>query len=163
MNERAKTTNPIPAPAKKLAPQQAENLLNNVMEKMEKLIVLFDQEQDSLVANDMRKFNDAQPEKLRLIRDCEMGVAEIQSQKEALDQCNPVLKDRLLSTHTMLSDIAEQSKRTYEARANSMKRIQERLLEAARTKIEQDSKHYGRNGKTAPKTKPIATAINEAI
>lgn len=154
------------APAQASSPiSQAERLLQSVMEKMEKLIVLFSQELDSLTANDMRKFQEVQPDKLRLIRDCEAGVAEIESKKDMIALCNPVLKERLISTHTTLSNLAEQSKIACESRARSVKRIQNRLLQAARLMVNKDKKNYGRNGKieTPAHNRPIATAINEAI
>ncbi|HNQ92892.1 MAG TPA: hypothetical protein PKI93_08195 [Alphaproteobacteria bacterium] len=160
MNAQALTTN---APSSPIA--QAERLLLSVLEKMEKLTVLFTQELDSLTANDMSKFQEIQPEKIRLIRDCESGVAEIEAKKETIALCNPVLKERLISSHAVLSDMAVQSKRACEARARSVKRIQNRLLQAARMMVNKDKKNYGRNGKieTSPKNRPVATAINEAI
>ncbi len=143
-----------------------EKLLNRVLEKMEKLILIYTQELDVLSVGDMAKFQSYQPEKIKLIRECELGVAEIANQKEAVAKSNTILKQRLLSTHKTLSELADQSKRACESRSKSMQRIQDRLLRAARLVVSQQGKKgYGRSGKSydAHAHKPIATAINEAI
>jgi len=154
--ERAPTLPTIP---------QVERLLQSVLEKMEQLCVLYTQEIDSLSVGDMRKFQEVQPEKLRLVRECELGVAEIGSNKDIIARCNSVLRERVLSTHATLSQLAEISKNSCDSRIRSMKRIQNRLLQAARLMVNKDKKNYGRNGKVeAPHTaRPVATAINEAI
>ncbi|GEM_PF-1482164 len=143
-----------------------EKLLNRVLEKMEKLILIYAQELDVLSVGDMAKFQSVQPEKLKLIRECELGVAEIAQRKEAVSKASYILKQRLISTHETLSELASQSKRACESRSKSMQRIQDRLLKAARLVVNQQGKKgYGRSGKSydSHSHRPVATAINEAI
>lgn len=140
-------------------------VLNHVLERMERLIIIHTQELDYLSVGDMQKFQSIQPEKLRLARDCETGIEEISSRQEEMNACDTILKQRLLSTHDTLRDLAIQSKNACQSRANSMKRIQDRLLQAARHVVKKrEQKTYGRNGQTTDSyNRPIATAINEAI
>ncbi|HPQ50187.1 MAG: hypothetical protein KDJ26_02105 [Alphaproteobacteria bacterium] len=142
-----------------------DRLIANVLEKMERLVVIYTQELDVLSAGDMARFQSLQPDKLKLIRDCELGIGEIAQRKDEIRASTSPLKAHLISTHDLLQDLALQSKRACESRAKSMKRIQDRLLDAARNVVNQSKKGYGRTGKARDIThqRPIATAINEAI
>lgn len=133
---------------------------------MEQLSVLYTQELDSLSVGDMGKFSALQGEKLRLIKDCENGVAEIAARHDAVKLCNPSLRDRVLEAHAALTDLAKHSQSVCNSRARSMKRIQERLLDAARNIVNKNRKSYGRRGQSqtgGSHNRPVATAINEAI
>lgn len=147
------------------AQKNPEYILHHILERMDRLIILHTQELDFLSANDMKKFQEIQPEKIRLVRDCESGIEEIAKNTDGFNACDPALKKRLLNSHGTLRDLADKSKRACQSRSKSVQRIQERLLQAARLAVgKTEKKNYGRTGKTeTPRQRPIATAINEAI
>ncbi len=157
----------IPAPRTPSSSMNAaaENLLLGVLERLERLCVVYTQELDSLSVNDMHKFQNLQHEKMRLIRDCENGVAEIRTRQDEVALCSPALKERVLSAHGVLNELAIQSQHACDIRAKSMQRIQDRLLYAARAMVEKSGKRYGHKGKLHDYAgnRPMATAINEAI
>ncbi|MDY0030148.1 MAG: hypothetical protein RBR86_09435 [Pseudobdellovibrionaceae bacterium] len=143
----------------------ADRLLQSVLDKMERLVILYTQEIDVLSVGDMGKFQLLQPEKIKLVRECETGIEEISQRKEEMNNCDGVLKSRILASHDSLQELAEISKRQCDARIRSVRRIQERLLDAARDKINKSGKGYGRTGRIDAhlSAKPLATAINEAV
>lgn len=142
-----------------------EDLLQHVYERMEKLALVYAQELDALSANDMRKFQEIQPEKLKLVSDCEGGIDEIGRRKDDLAGCSVIVKERLKSMHATLLQLAEQSAHACRLRANSMRRLQDRLLHAARIMANETRSRYSRSGQMtdAARARPMATAINEAI
>ncbi len=144
---------------------EPEDLLQHVYERMEKLAMVYTQELEALSANDMRKFQEIQPEKLKLVSDCEVGIDEIGRRKESLAGCSIIMKERLKSMHSTLLQLAEQSAHACQLRANSMRRLQERLLHAARIMANETRSRYGRSGHmtAGARARPMATAINEAI
>ncbi|MCB1557569.1 MAG: hypothetical protein KDJ50_01435 [Alphaproteobacteria bacterium] len=148
-----------------LSSMPTDKLLQSVLDRMERLVILYTQEIDVLGVGDMHKFQMLQPEKIRLVRDCENGISQISVRKEEMGTCDEALKSRLLVTHNALQDLALQSKRSCEARSKSVRRIQERLLEAARATVNKNSNGYGRTGKLDShlSAKPLATAINQAV
>lgn len=144
---------------------EPEDLLQHVYERMEKLALVYAQELDALSANDMRKFQEIQPEKLKLISDCEGGIDEIGRRKESLAGCSVIIKERLKTMHATLLQLAQQSAHACQLRAISMRRLQDRLLHAARIVANETRSRYGRSGHMtdAARARPMATAINEAI
>ncbi len=142
-----------------------EDVLLSMISNMEKLSALYEIELDAIEVRDMKRFSDIQPEKNRLVQDCEARMSEISKYQSQLKTINPVIKDRVVSAEIYLRDLATKSQRACQIRAESVRRVQERLLAAARYILSQESQPlYNNLGKTgSSKNKPTATAINEAI
>lgn len=161
----SQTASPASRPVGSSLTSGAEHLLLGVLERLERLCVIYTQELDSLSVNDMHKFQNIQHEKMRLIRDCENGITEIRTRQSEVALCSPALKERVLKAHGQLNELAIQSQHACDIRAKSMQRIQDRLLHAARSMVEKSGKRYGHKGKLQDYAgnRPMATAINEAI
>jgi hypothetical protein len=146
-------------------PPPHEQALLTILSNMEELTALYKTELDILELRDMQKFAEIQPEKNRLVQSCEIHMNQILEQTAFLKTVSPAMKERIFIAENNLRDLASQSRRACEIRAASVKRVQDRLLDAARHILNRDKTLYDKQGKTADtsKTKPIATAINEAI
>ncbi len=146
-------------------PPSYEQALLTMLNNMEELTSLYKVELDAIELRDMKRFGDLQHEKNRLVQDCEMRISEISKQSNLLKGVSPALKERIYLAETNLRDLASQSQRACKIRAESVKRVQERLLDAARNILMRDKTLYNKHGRTEgqPKNKPVATAINEAI
>ena len=145
-------------------PPLHEKALLNMLDNMEELTTLYKQELDAIELRDMQKFSSLQPEKDRLVKNCEARMGEIATQSVQLKSVSPALKERVMNAETTLRELALKSQRACKIRAESMKRVQHRLLEAARYAIGSNQTHYNSDGRTDnSRNRPVATAFNEAI
>ena len=156
------------APSATISPAPSalpEDVLLSMISNMEKLSALYEMELDAIELRDMKRFSDIQPEKNRLVQDCETRMSEINKYQPLLKSVNPVLKERVITAEINLRDLAQKSQRICQIRAESVRRVQERLLAAARHLLSQENQPvYNNLGKTdVSNQKPTATAINEAI
>lgn len=141
-----------------------ERSLMNMLGFMEDLTTIYTEELNAIELRDMRRFAELQPAKDRLVKDCEATMAEIQKQPAALKTASPALKERVTIVENTLTQLAQKSQRACKVRAESARRVQDRLLDAARYIMLRDQSQYNNRGQTGTsRNKPIATAINEAI
>lgn len=145
-------------------PPVHEQALLSMLNNMEELTALYKIELDAIELRDMQLFSELQPKKVRLVQDCETHMTHITTQSSIMKSVSPALKERIFSSEDTLRELASKSQRACKIRAESVKRVQERLLDAARLILASDKKLYNKHGVTDPtKTKPVSTAINEAI
>jgi hypothetical protein len=145
-------------------PPVHERALLSMIENMEQLSSIYKAELNAIELRDMARFSDIQPEKNKLVQECEIHMAEISKNTSLIKTISPALKERALEAESNLRALASKSKHVCKIRAESVQRIQERLLEAARHIMMLNKTVYNKHGLTnMPKNKPIATAINEAI
>lgn len=145
-------------------PPAHEKAVLGMLTNMEELSSLYVEELDAIELRDMQKFSDLQPVKDRLVKDCEARMSEISQQTPHLKTLSPALKERVMTAETTLRQLASKSQYACKIRAESVKRIQQRLLDAARYAVGSNQTHYDSNGKTdASRGRPVATAFNEAI
>jgi hypothetical protein len=136
----------------------------NMLGYMEDLTELYNEELNALTLRDMKKFTEIQPAKTRLVMSCEASMNEIQKQPALLKTISPALKERVFMAENTLSQLAQKSQRECQIRAESMRRVQQRLLDAARHLMNKDKNKYNNRGQADfAKVKATATAINEAI
>jgi len=145
-------------------PPVHEQALLAMLNNMEELTSLYKTELDAIELRDMQLFSELQPKKVRLVQDCENHMSEITKQSALLKSVSPALKERIFVSEDNLRDLATKSQRACKIRAESVKRVQERLLDAARHIIAGEKTAYNKHGiADQSKNKPVATAINEAI
>lgn len=145
-------------------PPLHEQALLSMIGNMEQLSSIYKVELDAIEVRDMQLFADIQAEKNKLVQDCEVHMLEIAKNSALLKMISPALKERVLDAEDNLRALALKSQHACKIRAESVRRIQERLLDAARHILMRDKSQYNKNGLTeTPRNKPVATAINEAI
>lgn len=145
-------------------PPNHEKALLGMISNMEQLTSIYKEELKALEIRDMKLFSDIQADKNKLVQDCEFQLSEILKNSTLLKNVSPALKERIFNAENDLRKLALKSQHACEIRAASVKRIQERLLDAARHIMMRDKTLYNKNGMTdTPKNKPVATAINQAI
>lgn len=145
-------------------PPAHEQALLSMLNNMEELTALYKTELDAIELRDMQLFSEIQPKKVRLVQDCETRMGEISKQSALLKSVSPALKERIFTSESHLRELASKSQRACKIRAESVKRVQDRLLDAARLILARDKTLYNKHGVTDySKGKPMSTAINEAI
>lgn len=164
MTAAAHSATPAPSAAGS-APPLHEKALLSMLSNMEALTALYHVELDAIELRDMKRFSDIQSEKNRLVQDCEVRMKDITLNHAFLKTINPALKERIVTTETELRDLASKSQRLCQIREESVRRVQKRLLDAARHLLEkEETPLYNNRGTTGlARNKPVATAINEAI
>ena len=145
-------------------PPVHERALLAMLNNMEELTSLYKTELDAIELRDMQLFSELQPKKIRLVQDCESHMGEISRQGDILRKISPALRERIFNSEDNLRSLANKSQHGCKIRAESVRRVQERLLDAARSVMMRDQSLYNKHGTTnQPKNKPVATAWNEAI
>jgi D-ribose pyranose/furanose isomerase RbsD len=144
-------------------PPAHEQALLSMLSNMDQLTELYKAELDAIELRDMQLFSEIQPKKVRLVQDCENHMTQITGQAGMLKSVSPALKERIFTSEDNLRELATKSQRACKIRAESVKRVQERLLDAARHIMSRDRTMYNKHGMTdQSKTKPVSTAINQA-
>lgn len=145
-------------------PPAHEQALLSMLNNMEELTALYKTELDAIELRDMQLFSEIQPKKVRLVQDCETHMTQITSQAAIMKSVSPALKERIFTSEDTLRDLATKSQRACKIRAESVKRVQERLLDAARLIMAREKTLYNKHGVAdQSKGKPVSTAINQAI
>lgn len=146
------------------APPAHEQALLSMLNNMEELTAIYKAELDAIELRDMQLFSELQPKKVRLVQDCENHMTQITNQTALMKSVSPALKERIFASEDHLRELASKSQRACKIRAESIKRVQERLLDAARLILAGDKALYNKHGLTdQSKMKPVSTAINQAI
>lgn len=142
-----------------------EKNLMNILGNLENLSHLYREELDALELRDMQKFSALQPEKVRLVQDCEQRLTDVAAHSDTYKTLDASLKDKVIAAQSSLEHLVQQSQRACLVRAESARRVQNRLIAVARSIMEENQRNYTAKGakKDLSKIKPIATAINEAI
>lgn len=146
-----------------LVPSAPEAALVALLDLMKNLKIVYAQEVDAMRRNDTQTFLSLQPDKTALTRDYEIRVKEIQARSAAIKEADPALRERVISEQTELAALADLSQRAALRMADAVRRLQERLLAAARQAIKQENLQYNNGGAMAQgdMAKPVATAINQ--
>ncbi len=142
-----------------------EKLLNGLLVLMRDLKHVYLQEVTALRAGDTRQFLALQPDKEILSRDYEHRVREVQARAAAIKQADQALRGRVAVEQAELAVIADQAMNLSAKMAESMRRLHERLIDAARHAVQKEKIQYGSAGvlTDSAAAKPVATAINEAF
>lgn len=143
----------------------AEKTLLVILGQMEQLIRVYEDERTALELRDMKAFVDIQGIKVQLATECEQHIAEVQAHASLTKLASPAIKERIYMAQKTLNALALESQRNCSLRAETTRRLQQRLLDAARYLVNKNQSRYTKRGKTAgaDKNRPVATAINEAI
>jgi hypothetical protein len=129
---------------------------------MQDLKSIYQNEVDAMAKNDTQKFMSLQQSKIALSHDYEIRVKEVQARSAAIKAADPFLRQMIVSEQTELSALAEKSQTGALRMAESIMRLQERLVMAARQAVAHDKLQYGKNGhmKNGELTRPVATSVN---
>lgn len=142
-----------------------EKILSSMLALMKDLKAVYQDEVDAMAKNDTQKFMSLQPGKMALSRDYEIRVKEIQARSAAIKAADPFLRQMVVNEQTELAMLAEKSQSGALRMAESIKRLQERLIAAARQAVEHERLQYGKQGnmRGGDAGRPVATALNEAF
>ena len=143
-------------------PPAHEQALLSMLSNMDELTELYKIELDAIELRDMQLFSELQPKKVKLVQDCELHMTQITAQSALMKSVSPALKERIYTSEDNLRELATKSQRACKIRAESVKRVQERLLDAARLIIAGDQNLYNKHGLTdQSRMKPVPTAFNQ--
>ncbi len=151
-------------------PPSESNLLSGSPEKamatmlgvMMGLKDLYKKETDAMRSRDVKKFLNLQPAKEAYTRDYEILVKELQARSMTIKKMDTPLRERLVAEQHELAALAEESMSWSLRMADAVRRVQERLINAARETLKNEAPNYGSAGKIQASATPVATAFNEA-
>lgn len=123
---------------------------------------IYHKESEAMKKRDIKRFMNLQATKEVYTRDYEMLVRELQARSPTIKKMDTPLRARLLAEQKELAALAEESMSWSLRMADSLKRVQERLINAARQAMQSEKSSYGSNGVIDASGKPSATAFNEA-
>lgn len=155
----------VPSTEVASAPAAPEKVLNGLLALMRDLKHVYLQAVDALRSGDTGKFLSLQPDKEILSRDYEFRVREVQARAAAIKLTDQSLRSRVAVEQAELAVIADQAMSLASKMAESMRRLHERLIDAARHSVQQEKIQYGSAGVLTESAgaKPVATAINESF
>lgn len=123
---------------------------------------LYKKETDAMKTRDVKKFLNLQPAKEAYTRDYEMLTKELQARSSSIKKSDSPLRERLVAEQEELAALAEESMSLSLRMADSLRRVQERLIAAAREAIQQEKASYSPTGEMGEMSRVSATAFNEA-
>lgn len=123
---------------------------------------LYMKETDAIKKHDVNRFLNLQPAKEAYTRDYEILVREIQARSLSIKSMDTPLRDRLIAEQKELTVLAEESMGWSLRMAESLRRVQERLVIAAREALKKDKTSYSASGHIGDTGRPTATAFNQA-
>lgn len=122
------------------------------------------QEMDALNKKDMKAFMDLQSRKILLARDYEVGAKEIIVRTDNIKQASKPLRDLVIKEQMELQRVSEQTERVLQRMTTAVKRVNNRLIDAARHAVKQDKINYDHKGSIdSTSQRMTATAINESF
>ena len=89
-------------------------------------------------------------------------MKELQARSSTIKKMDTPLRERLVAEQHELAALAEESMSWSLRMADALRRVQERLINAARETLKNDAPNYGAAGKIQASNTPVATAFNEA-
>ena len=150
-------------PASSLSLSSPDKLLAEVYGLIENLKDIYAKESAAMQARDIHEFLKLQPSKDLYTRDYELRVKEIKARSTSMKNADPVLRKKVIDAQIDMAILAENSMVFSLRMAESMKRVQHRLIDAARFALQQESTSYAASGTLDNGSKLPATALNESI
>lgn len=139
-----------------------EKALLSMLDVMKNLKKIYSEESAAVKGRDVSAFLKLQPSKAVYTRDYEMLAKEIKARSASIKKTDIHLRERLVSEQHELTSLAEESISWCLRMADSLKRVQDRLINAAREAIQKEKTMYGATGEIEDSGRPSATAFNEA-
>lgn len=149
-----------------LDPQTSPHtLLQAMLDLILRLKVVYRDEIAAMETRNAPAFLALQPDKELLSREYGIRVREIQARGEKIKDADPALRARLIVEQEDLNALAIKSEDLALRMAEVMRRLHERLIDAARYALKQEKLTYAESGllSESPTSRPIATAINQAV
>ena len=122
------------------------------------------QELEALKAQDMNAFMNLQPQKVRVARDYEIGVKEIMVRADMMKKASKPLRELVMKQQEEMTIIANKAERALLNASQAVRRVNERLMKAARAAVKIEKVNYDNKGSMGPSPRrATATAISEAV
>ena len=141
-----------------------DEMLMEILVLMTTLKKIYEAENQAMLARRLKDFVALQPDKDIATRNFEIGLKAVKAKGDAIRNASPTLREQLITLQLELDVLAEQSMKWSLRMVESVRRMQSRLIEAARASIEKDKQLYNPRGSLGDMgTRVQATAINESF
>lgn len=128
-------------------PKNANKAMQEMMDVIDRLRISLVEETAALKDADTKTFLSLQDKKIEVARDYMEGITQMISRKEEMKKADPTLINKLEEMRTDFSEIAFENHAALDRMRYGMKRLGERIMEAARdTAKREDQIIYGANG-----------------
>lgn len=133
---------------------KAPTLSANPEKAMEQMMIIIDDlrakmvdETAALKEADTASFMEMQDNKIVVARQYLDGMKELLARKDELRDADPTLKNKLEEARKRFSNVAQDNLSALKRMSGGMKRLEERIISAARTEADKENKFaYGSNG-----------------
>lgn len=139
----------------------ADDTLREVLSIMLHLKEIYIAEQSAMKANKIKDFIALQPTRDNMMRDLEIGIKAVKAKGDGIKSASIDLRQKLIDLQAEIDTLAEQSMNWSLRMVESIRRVQDRLIAAARASMQDDLNLYSRKGAMKQSTpRAQATAIN---
>ena len=140
-----------------------DDMLSEILSLMLTLKKIYEAEHQAMTARRLKDFVELQADKEIATRDFELGIKAVRAKGASIREASPALREQLVSLQVELDQLAEQSMRWSMRMVESVRRMQVRLIEAARASMDKDSQQYNTRGSLHDNgTRVQSTAINQS-
>ena len=140
-----------------------DQMLTEMLSLMLTLKKIYEAEHQAMNARRLKDFVSLQADKDLATRNFELGVKAVRAKGENIRSASPALREQLVNLQVELDVLAEQSMNWSIRMVESVRRMQTRLIGAARASVEKDKPLYNPRGSLNDMgTRAQATAINQS-
>jgi hypothetical protein len=145
--------------------QSPDQVLESLLSLMDRVETSYKQGITMIRAGDVNGFRKVQPDTIQLSRDYEIEVKAVSVRGATLKTADESLREKVLTRQEALAKTADEYQSLCLRMAESARRVQERLLNAARYALQAEQSAYAADGTlaSAASGKPVATSINTSF
>lgn len=148
---------------KKLLNGEPDDMLGELLLILMTLKKIYNAESDAMKNKRLKDFIALQPEKTELMHYFELGLRAVRAKGSAIKSAKASLREALINIQAEIDTLAEQSMNWSLRMAESVRRMQNRLILAGRASMKDDKPIYNPKGTLGThQTRVQATAINES-
>lgn len=135
--------------------------IQEMMATIDALRSLYLEENEALEKSDTRSFMMLQERKIETARKYQSGIAQILERKDEIRAADPALRQRLVAMQEEFSSITSRNVQALERVQRGVKRLGERIMNAARDAAQKDVVNYGKKGVLNKYKGPVSIGLSE--
>lgn len=139
-----------------------EKAMQEMMEAINNLRNVYVEETDALLKIDTMKFLQLQDRKIAAARDYQSGVSQIAKRSEEFKNSPATVREELKKKQEEFSELAGANLEALDRMHKTVRRLGERIMQAARDTAEKRSPNYSAKGNMSKSKRSVSIGINES-
>lgn len=140
-------------------PQKA---MQEMMATIDALRAIYIEENAALEKSDTRGFMELQERKIDTARQYQSRIAQILERKDEIRAADPALRQSLAAKQDEFTAIAAENIRSLDRVQRGVKRLGDRIMNAARDAAQKDVVNYGKKGVLNKYKGPVSIGVSES-